>query len=136
MAVVVALRIFAEELADPAADVVVATLLLAASERAQRLGDLLGALAASTREEVTMREGVEASRSSARSAVRTVTGFSFGFLGLMAVFGRPYLAPYRAFDGQVALAVVGVLFGSGLWLMAVMVRPRPSPRLFVPETAA
>jgi hypothetical protein len=135
MAVIVALRIFAEELADPAADVVVATLLLAASERAQRLGDLLGALAASTREEVTMREGVEASRSAARSAVRTVTGFSFGFLGLMAVFARPYLAPYRSFDGQVALAVVGILFGVGLWLMAVMVRPGPSPRLFVPETS-
>jgi len=129
----VTLRIFAEELADPAADVVVATLLMAATERAQRLGDLLGALADSTREEVAMRQGVEASRSSARSAVRTVTGFSFGFLALMAVFARPYLAPYHSADGQLVLAVVGTLFGLGLWMMAVMVRPRPVPRLFAPE---
>ena len=101
-----------------------------------RLGDLLGALAESTREEVAMRQGVEASRSSARSAVRTVTGFSFGFLGLMALFARPYLAPYGTPDGQAVLAVVGALFGLGLWLMAVMVRTRPVPRLFVAEPTA
>lgn len=130
-----ALRSFADELADPAADVVVATLLLAATERAQRLGDLLGALAESTREEVAMRQGVEASRSAARSAVRTVAGFSFGFLGLIALFARPYLAPYRSAGGQVVLAVVGGLFGLGIWLMAVMVRPSPVPRLFVTEPA-
>ncbi len=133
VALEVALRTFAEELADPAGDVVVATLLMAATERAQRLGDLLGALAESTREEVAMRQGVEASRSSARSAVRTVTGFSFGFLAFMAVFARPYLAPYRSAGGQLVLAVVGTLFGLGLWLMAVMVRPRPASRLFAPE---
>jgi len=133
VALTTALRIFAEELADPAADVVVASLLMAATERAQRLGDLLGALAESTREEVAMRQGVEASRSSARSAVRSVTGFSFGFLAFMAVFARAYLAPYHSAAGQLVLGVVGTIFGLGLWLMAVMVRPRPTPRLFAPE---
>jgi len=82
-----------------------------------------------------MRQGVEASRSAARSAVRTVAGFSFGFLGLIALFARPYLAPYRSAGGQVVLAVVGGLFGLGIWLMAVMVRPSPVPRLFVTEPA-
>jgi len=125
-----ALRSFAVELDDPAADVVVASLLLAATERAQRLGDLLGALASSTREEVAMRQAVEASRSSARSAVRTVTGFSFALVALMTLFARPYLAPYRSATGQLVLGVVGVLFGLGLWLMSVMVRPDPTPRLF------
>ena len=131
-----ALRSFADELADPAADVVVATLLMAATERAHRLGDLLGALAESTREEVAMRQAVEASRASARSAVRTVTGFSLGFLCLMILFARSYLAPYRAPEGQAVLVVVGALFGLGLWLMAVMVRTRPVPRLFVAEPTA
>ena len=125
------LRSFADELADPAADVVVATLLMAATERAHRLGDLLGALAESTREEVAMRQAVEASRASARSAVRTVTGFSVGFLVLMVLFARSYLAPYGTPEGQAVLVVVGALFGLGLWLMAVMVRTRPTPRLFV-----
>lgn len=129
----VALESFADELTDPAADVVVASLLMAATERAHRLGELLGALAESTREEVAMRQGVEASRSSARSAVRTVAGFSMAFLGLMALFDRPYLAPYRSASGQAVLVVVGALFALGLWLMAVMVRARPAPRLFAPE---
>jgi len=128
-----ALRSFADELADPAADVVVATLLLAATERAHRLGDLLGALAESTREEVAMRQAVEASRASARGAVRTVTGFSFGFLGLMVLFAHSYLEPYRAPAGQAVLVVVATLFGLGLWLMAVMVRARPEPRLLLME---
>lgn len=135
-ALTAALRSFADELADPAADVVVATLLMAATERAHRLGDLLGALAESTREEVAMRQAVEASRASARSAVRTVTGFSLGFLGLMVLFARSYLAPYRTPEGQAVLVVVGALFGLGLWLMAVMVRARPVPRLLVAEPAA
>jgi Flp pilus assembly protein TadB len=132
----VSLRAFAEEAGDPAADLVVAALLMAATERAQRLGDLLGALAASTREEVAMRQGVEASRSSARSAVKTVTGFSFGFLTLMALFARPYLAPYHSGQGQVVLLFVGGLFGLGLWLMTVMVRPKATPRLFVSGPAS
>ena len=125
-----ALRRFAGDLDDPAGDVVVASLLLAATERAQRLGELLGALAAATREEVAMRQRVEASRASARSAIRTVTGFSFGLLALMAVFARSYLAPYGSATGQLVLGLVGVLFGLGLWLMALMARPRPMPRLF------
>ena len=131
-----ALRSFADELGDPASDVVVAALLMAATERAHRLGDLLGALAESTREEVVMRQAVEAARASARSAVRTVTGFSFGFLGLMIVFAHSYLAPYRGAEGQAVLVVVGALFGLGLWLMAVMVRTRPVPRLFIAEQTA
>ncbi len=135
-ALTAALRSFADDLADPAADVVVATLLMAATERAHRLGDLLGALAESTREEVAMRQGVEASRASARSAVRTVTGFSVGFLVLMVFFARSYLAPYGTPEGQAVLVVVGALFGLGLWLMAVMVRTRPTPRLFVAEPVA
>ncbi len=125
-----ALRSFAIDLDDPAGDVVVAALLLAATERAQRLSDLLGALAGATREEVAMREAVEASRASARTAVRTITGFSFALVGLMAVFARPYLSPYRSVEGQAVLGVVGMLFGVGLWAMSLMVRPQRLPRLF------
>ncbi|MGD0441364.1 MAG: type II secretion system F family protein [Acidimicrobiales bacterium] len=129
--VATALRSFADELADPAADVVVATLLMAATERAHRLGDLLGALAESTRQDVAMRQAVEASRASARSAVRTVTGFSLGFVAFMVVFARPYLEPYRTPVGQAMLVVVAAVFGLGLWLMGIMVRARPQSRLLL-----
>lgn len=124
-----ALVAFADAVGDPAGDIIVASLLMANRERAQRVGDLLGALAGSIREEVAMRLGVDASRASARTAVRMITGFSLGLFGLMSVFARSYLEPYGTAGGQLMLAVVGLVFGGGLWLMSVMVKPRPFPRL-------
>jgi tight adherence protein B len=129
VAIVPALAQLADDIDDPAADTVVACLVMAASERAQRLSELLGALAESTREEVGMRLGIEASRSSARTAVRMITGFSFGLLGLLVLFARAYLSPYRTASGQLVLAGVGCIYGVGLWTMAIMVRPKPFPRL-------
>jgi tight adherence protein B len=122
---------FADALGDQSADVVVASLLMAVEHRAQRLGDLLGALAATTREQVAMRLRVEASRASARTALRTVAGFSVCFLALLSVLARSYLAPFGTADGQVVMALVGALFGAGLWLMARMARPGAVPRLLL-----
>lgn len=128
-----ALRELADEIADPAADMVVASLVMASRERAQRLGDLLGALAQAIREEVAMRLGIESSRAASQTAVRMITGFSLGLFGLMCVFARAYLAPYESASGQVMLGVVGLVFALGLWLMSVMVRPRPFARLLLSE---
>jgi Flp pilus assembly protein TadB len=124
-----ALVSFADELDDQSGDLVVAALMMATEHRAQRIGDLLGALATTTREQVSMRLRIEASRASARTAVRTIAGFSIGFLALLAVFAHAYLAPFGSFDGQLVLALVGGLFSLGLWLMARMARPRSHGRL-------
>ncbi|MGH9169605.1 MAG: type II secretion system F family protein [Acidimicrobiales bacterium] len=126
----------AGELASPAADNVVACLVMASSERAQRLSDLLGALADATREEVAMRLQIEASRASARTAVKMITGFSFALLALMAVFSRSYLSPYDSAGGQLALGVVGCIYGLGLWLMSAMARPKAAPRLAIAREPA
>jgi hypothetical protein len=135
VAIVPALAQLASDIADPAADTVVACLVLAATERAQRLADLLGSLAETTREEVAMRLGVEASRASARTAMKMITGFSFGLLAIMAVFARSYLSPYRTAEGQLVLVFVGCVYGVGLWLMSLMVRPKPFPRLAIATTS-
>lgn len=119
----------AEALGDQSGDVVVAALLMAVEQRAPRLGELLGVLAATTREQVAMRLRIEASRASARTALRTVAGFSVAFLAMLTLFARAYLAPFGTASGQLVLAVVGLLFGAGLWLMARMARPAPAPRL-------
>ncbi len=124
-----ALAAFADEIGDPTADVIVASLLMASEERAQRLSDLLSALAGSARSEVSMRLRVEASRSSARAAVRTVAIVSIGFMVLLFVAAHQYLAPYGTADGEMVLAVVGVLYGLGLFLMARMARPEVAARL-------
>jgi len=89
-----ALLQFAESVADPCADRVVCSLLLAFTSRAQRLGDLLQALAESTREEVSLRLRIETSRASVRSGVRTVVVFSVVFAAGLAVLARSYLAPF------------------------------------------
>jgi Flp pilus assembly protein TadB len=118
-----ALRLFAREVDDPSAADVVSALRLAATSRAQRLVELLGALAESTRDEVTMRLKVEASRASARSGVRTVIVFSIGFVVLLMLVARSYLAPYGSLSGQLVLVIVGACYAAGLALMVRLVRP-------------
>jgi Flp pilus assembly protein TadB len=121
-----ALLQFAESVGDPCADRVVCSLLLASTSRAQRLGDLLQALADSTREEVSLRLRVETSRASVRSGVRTVVVFSVVFAVGLAVFARSYLAPFGSATGQLVLLAVGALYAAGLTSMVALARP-PAP---------
>jgi tight adherence protein B len=121
-----ALLRFGDELADPCADRVICSLILAVSSRAQRLGELLAALAESTREEVALRLRIETSRASIRSSVRTVLVFSVGFAVALTILAHPYLAPFGSAAGQVVLLVVGALYAMGLTLMVVLARP-PAP---------
>ena len=76
-----------------------------------------------------MRLRIEASRSSARSGVRTIVLFSIGFAATLALVARTYLAPFDSAIGQVVLVGVGLLYAGGLGLMIRMVRPAPSIRL-------
>lgn len=124
-----ALLQFAEEVADPCADRVVCSLLLAFSSRAQRLGELLQALAESTREEVSLRLRIETSRASVRSGVRTVVVFSAAFAAALSVLARSYLAPFGSSTGQLVLLVVGGLYAGGLTLMVALARPPAQIRL-------
>ncbi|MGA2836818.1 MAG: type II secretion system F family protein [Acidimicrobiales bacterium] len=124
-----ALLRFADEVGDPCADRVVCSLLLAFASRAQRLGDLLGALADSTREEVSLRLRIETSRASIRSGVRTVVVFSVAFAVGLAVFDRAYLSPFDSAAGQIVLAIVAGLYAAGLTLMVALARPPKPVRL-------
>ncbi len=128
-----ALLLFAEEVGDPCADRVVCSLLLAFSSRAQRLGDLLHALAESTREEVALRLRIETSRASVRSGVRTVVVFSVVFAVGLSVLARSYLAPFGTASGQLVLLVVGGLYTGGLTLMVALARPPAPVRLLGPD---
>ena len=121
-----ALLAFADDLDDASADRVVCALVLAAASRAQRLGELLSALAESTRDEVALRLRIETSRASVRSGVRTVLIFSVSFAAGLALLARSYLAPFGSATGQIVLVAVGLLYAGGLWLMVTMSRP-PAP---------
>lgn len=124
-----ALLQFADEVRDPCADRVVCALLLAMTSRAQQLGDLLTALADSTREEVALRLRIETSRASVRSGVRTVVVFSIAFASGLALLAHSYLSPFGSATGQIVLAMVALLYGSGLTLMVWLARPPKPVRL-------
>ena len=63
---------FADDLDDPGADLIVAALIINARLRGPGLRDLLGSLSASVREELDMRRKVSAERRSTRRSVQIV----------------------------------------------------------------
>jgi tight adherence protein B len=130
-----ALRAFADELADPTADLVVAALLLAGEHQAGRLGELLGSLAASARDQTTMRLRVEAGRARTRTSVKVIVGVTSGLALFLAVLNHGYLAPYSSPPGQLVLGVVGALFAAGFVWLARMSRPTRPARLLRAEPA-
>lgn len=121
-----ALLRFSDEVADPSADRVVCALLLSYQSRGQRLGELLSALAESTRDEVALRLRIETSRAAVRSSVRTVLVFSVAFAVGLALLAHSYLAPFGTPTGQLVLLVVALLYAIGLSMMVALARP-PAP---------
>ncbi len=133
-----ALTKFADEVDHGVADTVAVTLQLAAANQTGSLQEALAELAENTREEVSMRMRVEASRARQFTSARFIAGvvavFSVGMVG----FSRPYLAPYDSVSGQVALAVVGGLFIGSAIALVRMSRFDSPPRILdvrhTPET--
>jgi len=112
-----ALLMFADDLDDPAADLIIAALIINARLRGPGLRDLLGSLAASVREELDMRRKVTAERKSTRRSVQIVVAVSVGLAVVLAIIDHSFLTPYDGLLGQVVLTVVGAIYAAGiLWL--------------------
>ncbi|GAA0414270.1 type II secretion system F family protein [Microbispora corallina] len=122
MAMPDALQRFADDIADPSADLVIAALILNAKLRGPGLREVLGALAGSAREELDVRRKVEAERRSTRRSVQIVVGASLGFAAILIVFNPSYVAEYQGLLGQLVLMVVAVLFGAGFAWMRRLAR--------------
>ena len=129
-----ALRAFADDVADPTCDLVVAALVLAAEHQAQRLGELLGSLAQAARDQATMRLRVEAGRARTRTSVKVIVGVTGGLVLGLAVLNRGYLAPYDSATGQLALLLVGALFAASFAWLARMTRPARAERILTATT--
>jgi tight adherence protein B len=130
----VALRRFADDLADPSADRVVVSLILASEQRAQRLGELLGALAASTREEVAMRLRVETQRARTRTSSRLIVVFTLAMAGALVLFNRAYLQPFDSAAGQLVLCIVGLFFGAAFWWLHRMAKLEAPARFLAADS--
>jgi tight adherence protein B len=118
-----ALRAFADDVADPTCDLVAAALVLAADHQAQRLGELLGSLAAAARDQATMRLRVEAGRARTRTSVKVIVGTTSAMVLALALFNRGYLSPYDTATGQLVLILVGAVFAVAFTWLARMTRP-------------
>jgi Flp pilus assembly protein TadB len=133
-----ALRLFADDLDDPSADLVIAALILNAKLRGPGLREVLTALAGSAREELDMRRKVEAERRSTRRSVKIVVGASLAFAAALVIFNRSYVAEYQGLLGQAVLLVVALLFGAGFaWMRRLAKFTKPERLLgeaVVPQT--
>ena len=115
-----ALRVLADQLADPTADLVISALVLAAERHARHLAELLGELAAEARDQASMRMRVEAGRARTRTSVRVIVLTTCAFALGLVLLNRGYLAPYNTATGQVVLLAVGALFTVGFaWLARI-----------------
>lgn len=118
----VALSRFADDLAHPTGDLVVAALRLAARGSTGDLAELLGTLAETARDECAMRLRVEAARSRMRTAVRVITGCTLVTAVGLAVFNRQYLDVYDEILGQSVLAAIAGFWALSLWWLTRMGR--------------
>lgn len=124
-----ALRQFADDVAHPTADFVVAALLTAAQHQTRDLGSVLSQLSESARDECRLYMRVWVSRARTRSAVRIVAVSLVVFVVSLLLLSPGYLAPYATVNGLVALLVVGTGFAVGLVLLDRMARFDPPERL-------
>jgi Flp pilus assembly protein TadB len=126
------LRRLADEFADPTGDLVIAALVKAAEQQTRQLTDLLGALAQTAREQVSMRLRVEAGRARTRTSVRVIVGTTLAFAVAVVLLNRPYLSAYDTPIGQAVLLGIGALFTTGFAWLARITRVATPPRLLAP----
>ena len=130
-----ALRRFADDLADPGADLIIAALIINARLRGPGLRDLLGALSRSVREELDVRRKVNAQRRSTRRGAQIVVGISVGLALGLALFNHAYVQVYDSVTGQLVLCVVVGLYAAGIaWMRALARFPVPERLLAGPES--
>jgi tight adherence protein B len=123
-----ALARFADDINDPAADMVVAALSLNARQRAGGLERILTSLASSSRAELEMRRKVELERRLLRRQAQRIAVAVLGFIALQAIFARGWVEPYSTAFGQCALAALAVIFLGAFARMRKLSESEPEPR--------
>lgn len=124
-----ALRAFANDLADPTADLVVRALGQAAGYNGGQLTECLTSLAGTAREQASIRMRVATKRAATRTASRVIAGTAVVMVAALVVFNQGFLTPYATVTGQFVLLIVGAIFAAGFfWLSRTSRMPQP-PRI-------
>jgi hypothetical protein len=124
------LRRFADDVAHPTCDFVVAALITTAQHQTRDLGQLLGHLSDCARSECHLYLRIWVSRARSRSVVRIITGTVGTFIGGLVLFNRPYLAPFASAEGIVVAFSISLSFGFAIWWLQRIARI-PTPARFL-----
>ena len=126
-----ALRQFAREVDDPAADKIAMVLILRERNGGPGLAEVLTALAADLDDRSRMVREIEAERAKPRANMRTIVVVTLVLVVGMTLFARTFLSGYSTPLGQVALLVDVAIFGTALrWMRRLSDPPRP-PRVLI-----
>lgn len=124
-----ALAAYADEMADPTNDLVVAGLVLAARGSAGDLSESLGEVADSARAKVASRQRIAASRRRNHTSARVIVGTTLAMAVVMALLNRDYLKPLDSAAGQLALLAAGACFTVAFVGLARLMRDRDPARI-------
>lgn len=124
-----ALRRFADDVAHPSCDFVVAALITSSTHHSRDLSQLLTHLAECSRSECELYLRIWVSRARSRTSVRIISGTIACFaLGLL-LFNTNYLRPFFTFEGFMVLLAICVCFTGSLFWMSQIARVEVPGRL-------
>jgi tight adherence protein B len=124
-----ALARFADDMDDAIADTVVTALQIADQRAVSDLGQLLAAVATSTRETVAMQLRINATRARTYRTAQLIAGVVAFFVGILVLTNRDYMEPFGTFAGQLVLVGVCGIVAAAVWGMVVLSRPARAERL-------
>lgn len=126
-----ALRQFAREVGDPAAEKIAGVLILRERNGGPGLADVLTALAQDLDERSRMIREVESERAKPRSNMRFIVIITVALMVGMMLFARTFLSSYNSVLGQFLLVGVAAIFAVALRWMRTLSDPPPSPTVLV-----
>lgn len=131
-----ALRRFAAEVNDPAADKIAGVLILRDRNGGPGLADVLTALAIALDERSRMIREVESERAKPRANMRTIVIVTAVLVVAMMLFARTFLSPYSSPLGQALLVLVVVVFAIALRWMHRLAAPVRDATVLVDPAAS
>jgi tight adherence protein B len=124
-----ALRRFADDIAHPTCDFVVAALVTASTHHSRDVAQLLTHLAECSRSECELYLRIWVSRARTRTSVRIIFGTILFFALGLFLFNLNYLRPFFSREGSLVFFVIAVCFGSSLYWMSHIARVEIPGRL-------
>ncbi len=126
----VALQQFAVEIANPVADMIVASFSLALTKQAGSLHEVLGAISQNARDTASMLREVEAGRSEVRTQSKLAVGVISAVCLFMIIAQRESLEQYDSVFGQLALTFILGVFAIAGFMLYKLGKAEPMQRVF------